>query len=411
MPDDHLEPVLEIVTTLARKAAEGGYIFRGETQCYPEVSSSLYRELPDFLRGQVEAVQEARLLEAIRFTAERHEFEILTELQLQLDILTELQHYGGKTNLIDFTTDCFIALFFACDGNHSQAGRVILLKRSAAREIYIHEPSRPVNRVIAQKSIFVRPPSGIVEPDTVICIPARLKALLLSYLWKCHGIAAETIYNDLHGYIRYEAIHQEAFATFNAAQALMESGDYQGAIGGFNQALALNPQLIEAYNGRGEAYGNLGELDLAITDFDYAIALDPDYAVGYGNRGFTYVLKGELDRAIQDFTQAIDLNPQDALVYSNSGLAYLRKGEYDRAVQDFASAIEQARDYAVAYCNRGEAWLHLGEWGNAEADLTAAKSMGYDIAASFHEDYESVAAFEQQHGIEVPPDLAEMLGG
>ena len=401
MPEDQLEPVLEIVTTLARKAAEGGYIFRGETQCYPEVSSSLYRELPDFLRGQVEAVQEARLLEAIRFTAERREFEILTELQ----------HYGGKTNLIDFTADCFIALFFACDGNHSQAGRVILLERSVALESYIHEPSRPVNRVIAQKSIFVRPPSGFVEPNTVICIPARLKAPLLSYLRKCHGISAETIYNDLHGYIRYAAIHQEAFATFNAAQALMESGDYQGAIGGFNQALALNPQLIEAYNGRGVAYGNLGELDLAITDLDYTVALDQDYAVGYGNRGVTYVLKGDLDRAIKDFTQAIDLNPQDALVYNNRGVAYLRKGEYDRAVQDFTGAIDQDPDCAEAYCNRGEAWLHLGEWENARADLLTALDLEYDVLASFCDGYESVAAFEQQHGFEVPPDIAEMLGG
>ena len=29
----------------------------------------------------------------------------------ELEILTELQHYGGTTNLIDFTTDYLIALF------------------------------------------------------------------------------------------------------------------------------------------------------------------------------------------------------------------------------------------------------------------------------------------------------------
>ena len=36
---------------------------------------------------------------------------------VDFEILTELQHYGGKTNLIDFTTDYLIALFFACDGS------------------------------------------------------------------------------------------------------------------------------------------------------------------------------------------------------------------------------------------------------------------------------------------------------
>ena len=70
-----------------------------------------------------------------------------------------------------------------------------------------------------------------------------------------------------------------------------------------------------------------------------------------------------------------------------------------------------APNYTLAYCNRGEAWLHLGEWENAKSDLTAAKGMGFDVAASFHNDYDSVAAFEQHHGLQVPPDLAEMLGG
>ena len=53
-----------------------------------------------------------------RYSAETTDFELLTEIQ----------HYGGKTNLIDFTTDYLIALFFACDGHHDKDGRVILQK-------------------------------------------------------------------------------------------------------------------------------------------------------------------------------------------------------------------------------------------------------------------------------------------
>ena len=366
MPSDELGEVLEVITDLARKAAAGDYIFRGEPQCYPEVSSGLYRELPDSLRGQVEAVQEVRLLEAQRFTTERDEFEILTELQ----------HYGGKTNLIDFTADYLIALFFACDGSPSQDGRVLLLERSAVED-YIYEPSRPVNRAIAQKSRFVRPPQGFVEPDIVVVIPAQRKAPLLRYLRQGHGIAAETIYNDLHGYIRYAAIHQEASATFSAGQARLNAGDCLGAVELFSQALALNPQLVEAYNGRGAAYQTIGEIDLALADFNQAVVLDPDYAVGYFNRGFTYRLKSEWDLAIQDLTNAINLDP----------------------------------DYAAAYYYRGEAWLHLGEWEQARADLVTARDLGYDIVASFHHDYETVAAFEQRHGVQLPPDIVEMLGG
>ena len=401
MPSDDLGEVLEVITDLARKAAAGDYIFRGETECYPEVSSSLYRELPDFLRGQVEAVQEVRLSEARNFTTEPDEIEILTELQ----------HYGGKTNLIDFTADYLIALFFACDGSHSQDGRVLLLERSAAIEDLIHEPNRPVNRAIAQKSIFVRPPQGFIDPDRVVGISAQRKAPLLHHLRQCHAIAAETIYNDLHGYIRYATIHQKAFDLFSAGQAGLDSADYPGAIECFSQALALNPQLVEAYNSRGVAYSYVGENDLAFADFNQAVVLDPDYAVGYYNRGSIYWVKGERDLVIQDLTNVINLDPDFAVAYCHRGSIYGLKMEWGLAIQDFTSAIDLNPDYAEAYCQRGEAWLHLGQWEKARADLVTARNLGYDIIASFHVDYANIAAFEQRHGLQLPPDLAEMLGG
>ena len=43
-------------------------------------------------------------------------------------MLTQLQHRGGKTNLIDFTRNILIALFFACDGHFEEEGRIICLE-------------------------------------------------------------------------------------------------------------------------------------------------------------------------------------------------------------------------------------------------------------------------------------------
>ena len=101
------------------------------------------------------------------YTHEKNDFEILTELQ----------HYGGHTNLIDFTTDNHIALFFACDGSHNKDGRVILLEKTEEIKNQIEHPQNPQNRIIAQKSIFVRPPKGFLEPGqyNMIDIPKSLK--------------------------------------------------------------------------------------------------------------------------------------------------------------------------------------------------------------------------------------------
>ena len=90
-------------------------------------------------------------------------------------------------------------------------------------------------------------------------------------------------------------------------------------------------------------------------------------------------------------------------------LCFRKKGDYNRAIEDYDKAIEIQPDDAELYSNRGEALLHLNEMEKAKADLITAKEMGVDIVASFRNDYESVADFEQKTGIQLPEDIAAML--
>ena len=126
LPDTQtdLSRVLAKITEIAEKSATGDYIYRGESKCYKKVSSNLYREYETDIEAEnfdIVTVQDEILKEAKEYTHKTDEFEILTELQ----------HHGGKTNLIDFTTDYLVALFFACDGNRDKPGRVILLQNQS----------------------------------------------------------------------------------------------------------------------------------------------------------------------------------------------------------------------------------------------------------------------------------------
>ena len=160
---------------------------------------------------------------------------------------------------------------------------------------------------------------------------------------------------------------------------------------------------------RGSDYQIAGAYNRAIEDLNKAIDLKPKYVQAYFNRGSAYRGKGVYDRAIADYSKVIELNPDYALAYFNRGSAYRDKGVYDRAIADYSKAIELNPDYALAYFNRGLCGQILQNWRNARSDLTFARQMGMNIIVAFHKKYESVAAFERRHGVQLPKDIATML--
>jgi tetratricopeptide (TPR) repeat protein len=63
--------------------------------------------------------------------------------------------------------------------------------------------------------------------------------------------------------------------------------DYRGAIGMYDQAIAGDPYLREAYLHRGIAYRGNGNFERALADFAKAVELDPNYGPAYTERART----------------------------------------------------------------------------------------------------------------------------
>jgi MinD-like ATPase involved in chromosome partitioning or flagellar assembly len=90
----------------------------------------------------------------------------------------------------------------------------------------------------------------------------------------------------------------------------------------FQEAIKLNPQYAEAYNGLGKALQKTSRDDEAIDNYSKAIELRPDFTEAYFNRGLTYLDEDDLvtkdyDQIISDFTQVINsnaVNPQSPQV-------------------------------------------------------------------------------------------------
>ena len=89
------------------------------------------------------------------------------------ELLTEIQHFGGATRLIDFTEDYLIALFFACDKSPEKHGRVIfpyqkdrqIMKSKGLLKQLIALHSRRVYSLKHPRVLFVISKQGSYHPS------------------------------------------------------------------------------------------------------------------------------------------------------------------------------------------------------------------------------------------------------
>jgi len=116
-----LEGIQRLLHEVVSKSAKrvDSCVYRGEPARYPVVSSRLYRKcLPDSAH---EAFDIPRIEQETVERARQY-----TTLATADEILTKIQHFGGATNLIDFTDDYLVALFFANEGGEGEDGRLVL---------------------------------------------------------------------------------------------------------------------------------------------------------------------------------------------------------------------------------------------------------------------------------------------
>jgi tetratricopeptide (TPR) repeat protein len=144
------------------------------------------------------------------------------------------------------------------------------------------------------------------------------------------------------------------------ALALASQGKIQEAIYHYNEAILINPNFVNAYYLRGNAYNNLGQYKLAIDDYNKAIQLelDPhviyfiDIASVYLNMGGAYFNLGDYQQAVNKYNEAIRWKYDYAEAYNNRGISYAKLGQYQHSFEDFNKAISFKQGYADAYNNR-----------------------------------------------------------
>ena len=154
------------------------------------------------------------------------------------------------------------------------------------------------------------------------------------------------------------------------------NSDYRSELAIWDDTVNKQANNWRGWNGRGLAYGQLGDYDQAIADFSRAIELKPDIAKPYNNRALVYEKKGRHDREMHDLNRAIEVDPDYAVAYNNRAMAYRKRGLHDKEMQDLNKAIELKGDYAIAYQNRAAAYAIRGDYEKARVDLRKVQTLG-----------------------------------
>ena len=132
------------------------------------------------------------------------------------------------------------------------------------------------------------------------------------------------------------------------------------------QAISLNDKLAPAHLSLGMIRQATGDLDGAIREFKQALELDPTDDHTRNLLSLAYDKAGRLLEAEALLKDAVKRNSASWVNYNFLGYFYYRHAQYDLAEPQFLAATELAPDNPRAFYNLGGVYLALGKYKDAE---------------------------------------------
>lgn len=155
-----------------------------------------------------------------------------------------------------------------------------------------------------------------------------------------------------------------SYEAYQAGINALERGDYEDAIGFFDQVISLTTQLPDVYYFLGEAQRLSGAIGTAIGTYDKAANLDPDYAPTYLGRGRALLERNE-DAALQDFNRAIKADPEFTEAYEELARYNKANSLWQRQATQLEEALAAGVRTPRLLIYLSEAYLNLARYQSA----------------------------------------------
>jgi tetratricopeptide (TPR) repeat protein len=162
----------------------------------------------------------------------------------------------------------------------------------------------------------------------------------------------------------------KALRHFQDGMKKVAKRDFEAAVDRFSKAIQEEPEMLDAYSFRGNAYIDLGQYARALPDLDHVLEKSPGNHAAYYNRAIARMALGEKDSALADVDQAIQLSPDESGYYLYRSIVHSLREEYDLGLQDAAKVIELGNakaghnNRAVIFEKKGDRSSAIAEWTN-----------------------------------------------
>lgn len=107
---------------------------------------------------------------------------------------------------------------------------------------------------------------------------------------------------------------------YNEGLSLYSLGQYDLAIEKYNKALRIDPNYIEALNGKALSLFSLGKESESMIYVDKVLAIDPSDLDALNAKAILFAKKYDRENAIYYIDKAININPNDGASWANKAL-------------------------------------------------------------------------------------------
>ncbi len=162
-----------------------------------------------------------------------------------------------------------------------------------------------------------------------------------------------------------QALNDTALSHLKKGVSLEAAGRLPEAAAEHEQAVALDPKLVQAHVNLISLYGRLGQVDKAEQHYRAAVTLDPNRAASHYDFGVLLFEAKKYREAGEAFRQTLAVDPRHPDAHNNLGFLLESEGRRDEAIRHFRAALESRPNFRLAHFHLGRLLLQQGRTAEA----------------------------------------------